>query len=501
MPKPLQKFRSNTSFSKGGRSGSPWHSRKNEDTELSEMTAFAQNFREENTALRHSAPKNTRPMDSKKSPKAEDSFYSSKPLPASSYNPLNEESFQSFHRSVKKLQNMVVHNNTSRMSSPPMSPNIAMVDNMIHGFAPYTMGNNNNLGQVPSWHEGHFMVQGMPYGESPNNRQEHFQGSMPIPVTPYHPHSFQGQVIDDINRPFVGLTNPSIVSHEAASYYGISHPQVGSTGPPACYVGPPPWYSSPMYSNSPIHMPMSPRMQHVPSNYVMSAVNITPTDQQYYNHDLPVSPGPPIQTTSMNKGPDGANLFIFHIPNNFTNSDMYALFSSCGKLLSVRIMVEKDTGRSRGFGFVSYQTPEAAELAILKLNGYQVGNKRLKVQHKQQTRTPSENVSPSESPKHSASVSENPSTLAIITSLETMRNPENITSNVDVSTKSMAGTRNSSKLENESNADQVEEKIQIKVEEKSPTNVANVGINLSSLKNSLPSEILEQATSHSSKYS
>mmetsp|Transcript_19836 Transcript_19836/g.24460 ORF Transcript_19836/g.24460 Transcript_19836/m.24460 type:complete len:635 (+) Transcript_19836:422-2326(+) len=95
------------------------------------------------------------------------------------------------------------------------------------------------------------------------------------------------------------------------------------------------------------------------------------------------TPGPPIQTTACNKGPDGANLFIFHIPNHFTNLDMYHLFCKYGTLLSVRIMVEKDTGRSRGFGFVSYDSPESAALAIKELNGFVIGNKRLKVQHKQ----------------------------------------------------------------------------------------------------------------------
>jgi RNA recognition motif-containing protein len=51
---------------------------------------------------------------------------------------------------------------------------------------------------------------------------------------------------------------------------------------------------------------------------------------------------------------------------------MYQLFGPYGNLLSVRIMVEKDTGRSRGFGFVSYDTPDAAALAIKELNGFAV---------------------------------------------------------------------------------------------------------------------------------
>ena len=84
------------------------------------------------------------------------------------------------------------------------------------------------------------------------------------------------------------------------------------------------------------------------------------------------SPGPPIQMTPSSKGPDGANLFVFHIPNNFSNADLWNLFRTYGNVVSVRIMVEKDTGRSRGFGFVSYEAPESAELAIKHLNGYAV---------------------------------------------------------------------------------------------------------------------------------
>jgi len=100
-------------------------------------------------------------------------------------------------------------------------------------------------------------------------------------------------------------------------------------------------------------------------------------------HPGTATPGPPIQTTDSNKGPEGSNLFIFHIPNHFTNYDMYQMFCPYGKLLSVRIMVEKETGRSRGFGFVSYDNPESAAQAIKERNGLIIGNKRLKVQHKQ----------------------------------------------------------------------------------------------------------------------
>ena len=41
---------------------------------------------------------------------------------------------------------------------------------------------------------------------------------------------------------------------------------------------------------------------------------------------------------------------MFHIPNDMTNQDLYLYFSTFGTVISARIMVEKEQGRSRGFG-------------------------------------------------------------------------------------------------------------------------------------------------------
>jgi len=83
------------------------------------------------------------------------------------------------------------------------------------------------------------------------------------------------------------------------------------------------------------------------------------------------------------QGPTGANLFVFHLPNEWKDQDLFMHFQRFGSIISCRIMTDKSTGRSRGFGFVSYDNSTSAKMAIDQMNGFQVGMKRLKVQIKQ----------------------------------------------------------------------------------------------------------------------
>lgn len=68
----------------------------------------------------------------------------------------------------------------------------------------------------------------------------------------------------------------------------------------------------------------------------------------------------------------GANLFIFHIPDDYTNMHLLQLFGRFGNVISLRISIEASTGRGQGFGFVSYDNPESAKVAIQHLHGFQV---------------------------------------------------------------------------------------------------------------------------------
>lgn len=59
--------------------------------------------------------------------------------------------------------------------------------------------------------------------------------------------------------------------------------------------------------------------------------------------------------------------------------EIYNLFKAFGTILSVRIMKEK-SGKSKGIGFVSFDSPNSAKAAIDEMNGFEVRGKRLKVE-------------------------------------------------------------------------------------------------------------------------
>ena len=74
-----------------------------------------------------------------------------------------------------------------------------------------------------------------------------------------------------------------------------------------------------------------------------------------------------------------SRLFVAGFPYALTEQELNDAFSKAGTVISAKIINDKETGRSRGFGFVEMSTEEEAEAAIQMWNGQDIGGRRLNV--------------------------------------------------------------------------------------------------------------------------
>ena len=130
-----------------------------------------------------------------------------------------------------------------------------------------------------------------------------------------------------------------------------------------------------------------------PPSYHGNAASTAPPNyiyQQVYdtNSHYPDHRSHSQSTQRPREGPAGANLFIYHLPHDLTDADLATAFNPFGNVISAKVYVDRYTGESKGFGFVSYDSIISAEHAIEQMNGFQIGNKRLKVQHKRVNHRP-----------------------------------------------------------------------------------------------------------------
>lgn len=72
-------------------------------------------------------------------------------------------------------------------------------------------------------------------------------------------------------------------------------------------------------------------------------------------------------------------LYVGNLPYSITEDELRDLFNQVGEIEKLTIITDRDTGRSKGFGFVEMATEELAQTAITRFNGYSINNRSLTV--------------------------------------------------------------------------------------------------------------------------
>jgi cold-inducible RNA-binding protein len=72
-------------------------------------------------------------------------------------------------------------------------------------------------------------------------------------------------------------------------------------------------------------------------------------------------------------------LFVGNLPFDTSEEHLHSMFGQCGEVVEVTILKDRDTGRSRGFGFVTMGNENEAKSAVEQLDGTDLGGRALRV--------------------------------------------------------------------------------------------------------------------------
>ncbi len=80
------------------------------------------------------------------------------------------------------------------------------------------------------------------------------------------------------------------------------------------------------------------------------------------------------------------NIYVGNLSFRSTSEDLERVFAEYGQVDSAAVITDRDTGRSRGFGFVEMSNDDEARRAIEELDGYDLGGRKLRVNEAQPRR-------------------------------------------------------------------------------------------------------------------
>ena len=73
------------------------------------------------------------------------------------------------------------------------------------------------------------------------------------------------------------------------------------------------------------------------------------------------------------------NIYVGNLSYSLDESELREAFAAHGEVSSVKVLMDRETGRSRGFGFVEMPNQAEAEAAVAEINGKEIGGRALRV--------------------------------------------------------------------------------------------------------------------------
>ncbi len=91
-------------------------------------------------------------------------------------------------------------------------------------------------------------------------------------------------------------------------------------------------------------------------------------------------------------------LYVGNLPYTVTSDDLRKFFADAGTVIDAVVIAFKDTGRSKGFGFVEMETEDMAKMAIEKFNGADMSGRKVIVSEARAQENPVSGATPAASP-------------------------------------------------------------------------------------------------------